>query len=306
MRPLPPLPRRRRPDEAPRPRRYRFSIAWPRVQPVGRGAVNEPGSTSTSRLVDELLERGIKPCRDAVPLGPAAGARRTAAAGPSATPPSASPSTPGRGRAARRPRHALDHAQRAVGRRVPRATAAGEHAPGRTPTGHALAAAHHLLLSHGARGRGTARTAPRRRRSASRSTSTTRSRGGDRPTALPRAARRLPQSLVPRPDAPRRYPADCALRGVGVPTPRPGRRPRDDLAPIDFLGVNNYYRAARRGRPGRRPLADRAPRRRRPHRDGLGGRARRARATCCSARARVRASRDLRHRERGRVRRRAR
>lgn len=40
---------------------YRFSIAWPRVQPRGVGAVNQKGLDFYSRLVDGLLERGIKP-----------------------------------------------------------------------------------------------------------------------------------------------------------------------------------------------------------------------------------------------------
>jgi beta-glucosidase len=40
---------------------YRFSISWPRVLPAGRGAVNAKGLDFYSRLVDGLLERGIKP-----------------------------------------------------------------------------------------------------------------------------------------------------------------------------------------------------------------------------------------------------
>jgi beta-glucosidase len=40
---------------------YRFSVAWPRVLPRGRGAVNEKGIDFYSRLVDALLEAGIAP-----------------------------------------------------------------------------------------------------------------------------------------------------------------------------------------------------------------------------------------------------
>jgi beta-glucosidase len=40
---------------------YRFSVAWPRVQPTGSGAVNQAGLDFYSRLVDELLAAGIKP-----------------------------------------------------------------------------------------------------------------------------------------------------------------------------------------------------------------------------------------------------
>src|SRR5579859_3540857 len=41
---------------------YRFSIAWPRVIPNGRGAPNEAGLDFYERLVDALLEKNIAPC----------------------------------------------------------------------------------------------------------------------------------------------------------------------------------------------------------------------------------------------------
>ncbi len=40
---------------------YRFSIAWPRILPQGRGAANEAGLDFYERLVDALLEAGITP-----------------------------------------------------------------------------------------------------------------------------------------------------------------------------------------------------------------------------------------------------
>jgi beta-glucosidase len=40
---------------------YRFSIAWPRVQPDGRGPLNHKGVAFYRRLVEGLLERGIEP-----------------------------------------------------------------------------------------------------------------------------------------------------------------------------------------------------------------------------------------------------
>jgi broad-specificity cellobiase (EC 3.2.1.21) len=40
---------------------YRFSIAWPRILPEGRGRINQPGLDFYSRLVDGLLEAGIQP-----------------------------------------------------------------------------------------------------------------------------------------------------------------------------------------------------------------------------------------------------
>lgn len=40
---------------------YRFSVAWPRILPTGRDAINEMGIAWYDRLVDELLEAGITP-----------------------------------------------------------------------------------------------------------------------------------------------------------------------------------------------------------------------------------------------------
>ena len=40
---------------------YRFSVAWPRVLPQGRGSANEAGLEFYDRLVDELLTAGIEP-----------------------------------------------------------------------------------------------------------------------------------------------------------------------------------------------------------------------------------------------------
>jgi beta-glucosidase len=40
---------------------YRFSVAWPRIQPTGRGAANAAGIAFYDRLVDALLAAGIEP-----------------------------------------------------------------------------------------------------------------------------------------------------------------------------------------------------------------------------------------------------
>ncbi len=42
-------------------RAYRFSISWPRVQPLGHGAWSERGFDFYSRLIDGLRRRGIAP-----------------------------------------------------------------------------------------------------------------------------------------------------------------------------------------------------------------------------------------------------
>jgi beta-glucosidase len=43
------------------PDAYRFSIAWSRILPEGRGRVEPRGLSFYDRLVDRLLERGIEP-----------------------------------------------------------------------------------------------------------------------------------------------------------------------------------------------------------------------------------------------------
>jgi len=40
---------------------YRFSLAWPRLQPDGRGELNQKGVSFYARLADALRERGIEP-----------------------------------------------------------------------------------------------------------------------------------------------------------------------------------------------------------------------------------------------------
>ena len=40
---------------------YRFSLAWPRIQPTGRGPANPAGLDFYDRLTDALLARGITP-----------------------------------------------------------------------------------------------------------------------------------------------------------------------------------------------------------------------------------------------------
>ena len=42
-------------------RGYRFSVAWSRIFPEGKGAINQKGLDYYSRLVDELLANGIMP-----------------------------------------------------------------------------------------------------------------------------------------------------------------------------------------------------------------------------------------------------
>jgi beta-glucosidase len=131
---------------------YRFSIAWPRVQPSRDGAVNAAGLGFYDRLVDELLAAGIKPAAtlyhwDLPQWVQDAG-----------------------GWPARDTAYRFAEYSRAVvaalGDRVHLWTtlnepwcsaylgyASGVHAPGLTDDAAALAAVHHLNLGHGLAGR---------------------------------------------------------------------------------------------------------------------------------------------------------
>ncbi|MDQ2847501.1 MAG: GH1 family beta-glucosidase [Actinomycetota bacterium] len=131
---------------------YRFSIAWPRIQPTGSGAVNQQGIDFYSRLVDALLAAGIAPVATLYhwdlpqPLQDAGG-------------------WPARETALRFGEYAEIMAM-ALGDRISTWTtlnepwcaaylghASGVHAPGITDPAAALAAVHHLNLGHGLAGR---------------------------------------------------------------------------------------------------------------------------------------------------------
>jgi beta-glucosidase len=127
---------------------YRFSIAWPRLLPVGRGSINQPGLDFYDQLVDALLEAGIEPfvtlyhwdLPQALQDEEGWPARTTTEAFV----------------------EYADLASRALGDRVTYWTTLnepfvsalvgyleGRHAPGHTDLDETLAAAHHLLLAHG-------------------------------------------------------------------------------------------------------------------------------------------------------------
>jgi len=127
---------------------YRFSVAWPRIQPHGKGPANVEGLDFYQRLVDELGDAGITPCLtlyhwDLPQALEDAGGWRV------------------RDTADRFAEYAaIVHA--ALADRVPMWTtlnepycsafigyAEGRHAPGATEGHGALAAAHHLLVGHG-------------------------------------------------------------------------------------------------------------------------------------------------------------
>jgi len=127
---------------------FRFSIAWPRVIPAGRGRVNEKGLDFYDRLVDELLAADLRPFVTLYhwdlpqALEDAGGwpSRDTAGAFAEYVEVVAS----------RLGDRVLDWATH----NEPFCTSwlgygYGVHAPGRTSAADAIAAAHHVLLSHG-------------------------------------------------------------------------------------------------------------------------------------------------------------
>ena len=127
---------------------YRFSVAWPRIQPQGRGAANPAGLAFYDRLVDSLLEQGIAPAVTLYhwdlpqALEDTGGWRNRDTAQRFAD------------YAALVHDHLGDRVQRWITLNEPFCSsflgyATGAHAPGAQEGEGALAVAHHLLLGHG-------------------------------------------------------------------------------------------------------------------------------------------------------------
>jgi len=128
---------------------YRFSVAWPRVMPDGR-TVNQEGLDFYRRLVDGLLERGIRPLMTLYHWD---------------LPQSLDVGDAGGWLSRDLPDRFVDYALvlgKELGDRVGAITtlnepwcsaylgyASGEHAPGRAEDALAYRAAHHLNLAHG-------------------------------------------------------------------------------------------------------------------------------------------------------------
>jgi beta-glucosidase len=236
---------------------YRFSIAWPRIFPEGRGAINQAGLDFYDRLVDTLLAKGIEPFPTLFHWDLPSALQRTG------------------GWVDRATAYAFaDFAELVAQRLGDRVTnwttlnepwvhaylghATGVHAPGLLDRQAAIDAAHHLMLGHG--------------------------------LAVPRIRAHLPPtgnvgitlSLVPiygiddRDETVRdvqladefnngwfldplyrgAYPEQFFERMGLVPPPiQPGDL-KTISVPIDFLGVNNYFRLLVRGAQTQ-PLSDR-------------------------------------------------
>ena len=221
---------------------YRFSIAWPRVLPEGRGRVNKAGLDFYDRLVDELLAAGIRPF---VSLYHWDLPQALENAG----------GWPERATAEAFGEYVEIVAER-LGDRVRDwltqnepyciswlGYALGVHAPGRTEVAAAAAAAHHVLLSHGLAVEALRRESPGSEigivlDSWPVYTASDDARDAEAAVEADGFRNRLFFDPVLRGS----YPADV-LEQLGDATP-----PIHDgdlatiSAPIDFVGLNNYSR----------------------------------------------------------------
>jgi beta-glucosidase len=219
---------------------FRFSVAWPRVLPEGRGKVNDAGLDFYDRLVDELLGNGIAPYVtlfhwDTPQVLEDAGgwpARDTVEAFGEYVEAVVD-------RLGDRVGHWITHNEPWVVAWVGHGW--GHHAPGRTSDRDALAAAHHLLLSHGRAVEIIRRAAPQAQVGITLNLDNPLP-AGDSPEDL--AAVRWVDGLHNRwfldPIFRGAYPDDMAEAWADdLPEIREGDL-QTIAAPIDFLGVNNY------------------------------------------------------------------
>jgi beta-glucosidase len=238
----------------------RFSVAWPRVLPEGRGRVNEAGLDFYDRLVDALLEAGIRPFANLFhwdlpqPLEDEGGwpVRATAEA-------FAAYAEVVADRLGDRVRDWMTHNE-------PFCTAwlgygLGVHAPGRKSVPDALAAAHHVLLSHGWTVEVLRRAAPDAEIGIALDSWPVYP-ASDAPEDA-EAARRM-DGVTNRWffDALLRgeYPAEVLERFAEAAPPVRAGDLATIAAPLDFVGVNNYSRHLVRARPGGgEPVEVRAP-----------------------------------------------
>jgi len=231
---------------------YRFSVAWPRVQPEGRGATNPAGLAFYDRLVDALLEQGIAPAvtlyhwdlPQALEDGGGWRSRDTAQRFAEY--------------AALVHDHLGDRVQRWITLNEPFCSsflgyANGRHAPGAQEGEGALAAAHHLLLGHGlavAALRADARVGQQVGITLNLQPVSADTSSAEDVAASERALLRA-NLLFTDPVLEGRYP-DLARETYGALTDF-GYLHDGDLAtiaaPLDFLGVNYYYSSRVRAAP---------------------------------------------------------
>jgi beta-glucosidase len=236
---------------------YRFSIAWPRILPDGTGLVNQAGLDFYDRLVDTLLAKGVEPFPTLYHWDLPSPLQRNG------------------GWVDRATAYAFaDFAEivsRRLGDRITHWTTlnepwvhaylgygTGRHAPGLADRQAALAAAHHLLLGHG-----LAVPAIRTHVPPTGQVGITLSLVpvygvDDRPETLRdvQLADQFNNGWFLDPIYRGAYP-DRFFEHMGlVPPPMQHGDLAAISAPLDFLGVNNYFRLVIRG-AATQPLADR-------------------------------------------------
>ena len=243
---------------------YRFSVAWPRILPTGRGAVNVAGLDFYDRLVDGLLAAGIAPWATLYHWDlPQALEDEGGWTNRSTVDAFVEFTHAVSGRLGDRVAHWITHNEpwcvSVLGH------AQGAHAPGKRSWPDALVASHHLLLSHGRAVEVIRENAPRAKVGITLNVSECEPASPSEADHI--AARQFDGELIRwflDPIYFGRYPKDVIEYHE-----REGRLPRGmnfvkpgDLEeiniPIDFLGVNYYSRAVVRS--ATIPEADNEPR----------------------------------------------
>jgi beta-glucosidase len=241
---------------------YRFSVAWPRVLPEGRGSVNEAGLDFYDSLVDALREAGIRPFVTLYHWDlPVALQDRGGWAARDTVEAFAEYAAVVADRLGDRVSHWITHNEpwciASLGHE------SGHHAPGGRDPAEALRVAHHLLVSHGRAVREI-----RHRRSDARVGIVLNLAPGhpaSESDADREAARRFDgyfNRWYLDPLFRGRYPEDAIadrvrlghLDGPELPFVREG-----DLGivrtPLDFLGINYYSREVLRAGPEGEPVS---------------------------------------------------
>jgi beta-glucosidase len=221
---------------------FRFSIAWPRVLPEGRGAVNRAGLDFYDRLVDELLANGIEPFATLFhwdtpqALEDEGGWRQRSTAEAFAEYADAVVT-----RLGDRVRHWITHNEPWVYAWIGHAW--GMHAPGLKSEADAVAVAHHLLLSHGWAVQAIRRAAPDARVGITLNLAhiyPATDTPEDEAAAYQRDGEDNRWFLDPIFRG--SYPADLLERNELVAPHVHDGDLETASAPIDFLGINNYSR----------------------------------------------------------------
>ncbi len=228
---------------------FRFSIGWPRILPAGRGRVNEAGLDHYDRFVDELLANGIEPfvtlyhwdLPQAVEDQGGWPARETVDA-------------------------FAEYVEVVAARLGDRVTnwitqcepwviawlgyAIGEHAPGRTDEADAIAAAHHVLLSHGRAAEVLRRVSPHAKVGITIDLVAFHPlTGSPEDLAAVAKAKAFRNGWILDPVLKGEYPELLLERFAPIQPPVEDGDLEAISAPLDFLGINYYTRTVVRADP---------------------------------------------------------